>query len=166
MTVSRTDHIRPGLVDRSMDHESGRVQESHFTTIDDVPTVIHLYQVTLPHQRERHTKRVHPERGRVNRIAERNVTGNALIKPVFAEDAKGSRETTFQVFTLLVLICKFRRARELWHLNFGLVLTQAGLKRCLGRGLGGAVGLRLSHCCRRWRHGVSYMLELIKVADR
>lgn len=45
------------------------IQQSDLSAIDDVSFFIHLYQIALLDEREGNTERVHPEGGRVYRIA-------------------------------------------------------------------------------------------------
>lgn len=50
VAVRRTYHIWSGFMDRSMNHESGCIQQLHISTTNDLPSMVYLYQVTSLHQ--------------------------------------------------------------------------------------------------------------------
>lgn len=49
-------------------------------------------------------ERVHPERSRVNGIAQRDVTRDAFVEALFGEDAKRSGQTALEILALLVFV--------------------------------------------------------------
>ena len=84
MAMRRTEDIRSSFVNRTMNHEGGRIQQSHLTTVDDLPLMIHLNEIALFDEGEGNTERVDPESARVNWIAQRDVPSDALIVAIFA----------------------------------------------------------------------------------
>lgn len=79
-----TQDIWSRLVNRTVDHERRSIQQPHVTTVDDLPVVVHLYEIALLDEGEGNTERIDPEGGRVDGISQRDVPRDALIEAVFA----------------------------------------------------------------------------------
>jgi len=80
VAVGRTHDIWSGLVDSSMDHERGRVQQSAITAPNHFSFVVDLDKITSLDQRECDAKRIHPKSRRIDRISKGNVAGDAFIE--------------------------------------------------------------------------------------
>jgi hypothetical protein len=61
MAVSRADDIWPSLVNRRVDHESSRVQQTAFASVYHFPSMINKNKIGLVDQRKCLAERVHPE---------------------------------------------------------------------------------------------------------
>ena len=90
-------------------------------------------QITLINQTKRRPKRIHPKAVLLHGISERDVSRNALIEAILAEDAEGSGQTSLQILALLVLVVEGRWAWELLHAALGNALLDTRLERCLAR---------------------------------
>ena len=147
VAVGGTHYVRSCLVDSAVDHKGCCVQQPDVSTVNDLAIVVHLYQIALPNQRESHPKRVHPESGRIDRIAQRDVSRHPLVEAVFAEDSEGGSKFAFQVVALCVFVREFCGAGEFGHLHFGLGFGETGFVGCAGGGEVVAVGLGGWGCC-------------------
>lgn len=104
MTVRRAHNIGPRFMDGTVDHIRRSVQESILSTSDHFAGVVDENEVGLVHQAESAAEGVHPETIGLDGVAEGDVTCDALVVAVFAEDAEGGCEAAFEVFALFVLV--------------------------------------------------------------
>ena len=84
MAMGRTQDVWPSVVNGTVDHERGGIQQPHVATVDDLPVVVDLDEIALLDEGEGNTERVDPEGGRVDGIPQRDVSRDALIEAVFA----------------------------------------------------------------------------------
>lgn len=150
MTVRRTQHVRPRLMNRAMDHKRRRIQQPDLPAPNHLAIMIDMYQIAPLHERESDAERVHPEGVRIDGIADGDVAGDAFVEAVFAEDAQGGGEAALEVFALFVFVGEFGGAGEFGHLHFGLGFGEAGVEGEFGGGeflvrVGG--GWRGHGCC-------------------
>jgi hypothetical protein len=96
--------IRPGFVDRRVDHVGSGVEQAVLATADDFAGVVDEDQVGLRHQAEGAAEGVHPEAIGLHGVAKRDVAGDAFVEAVFAEDAEGGGQTAFEIFAFFVLV--------------------------------------------------------------
>jgi hypothetical protein len=96
--------VRPGFVDRRVDHVGGGVEQAVLAAADDFAGVVDEDEVGFGHEAEGAAEGVHPEAVGLHGVAERDVAGDALVEAVFAEDAEGGGQAAFEVFTLFVLV--------------------------------------------------------------
>ena len=61
MAVCCTNYVWPRLMHGAMNHECSRIQESYFSTIDDLSVVVHLDKIAFLDEREGNTERVDPK---------------------------------------------------------------------------------------------------------
>ena len=113
-----------------MDHECGEVENTVFSSFDDLSLVIDSNEIAFPDQAESYSKWVDPKRRWFNRISEGDMTSNALIKTMLAEDSKSCCESTFQVLSLDVLVVKNLWLRDLRcsDLHHCLLLAESRFK--------------------------------------
>jgi hypothetical protein len=104
MAMRSAHDIRPGFVDRGVDHVGGGVEQAVLAAADDFAGVVDEDEVGLGHEAEGAAEGVHPEAVGLHGVAERDVAGDAFVKAVFAEDAEGGGQAAFEVFALLVLV--------------------------------------------------------------
>ena len=84
MAMRRTQDIWSRLVDGTMYHERSSIQQPHVATVDDLPMMVHLYEIALLDEGEGNTERIDPEGSRVDWIPQRDVSSDALIEAIFA----------------------------------------------------------------------------------
>lgn len=77
MTMCRTENVRPRRMDRRVYHEGRCVEQTAGTSIYHVPGVIDLDQIASFDLTEGDAEWVHPECGRIDWVADGNVTGNS-----------------------------------------------------------------------------------------
>lgn len=135
VAVSSTVDIRPRSMNGRVDHVGGSVEETAFASIDDLAGVVDQDKIRLVDERKCHAKWVHPEAilcryislttltyfspcsiftHGIHRVTESNMTRNTLIKAIFAKDAECSRETSFQVLSLLIFVFELWRSTNEW----------------------------------------------------
>lgn len=73
MAMRRTQHIRPRGMDRRMDHERRRVEKPARPPVYHGAVVVNLDQIRGFDLGKGHPEGVHPEGGRVDGVAERDV---------------------------------------------------------------------------------------------
>jgi hypothetical protein len=97
-------YIWSGFVDRRVDHVGGGVEQAVLAAADDFAGVVDEDEVGFGHEAEGAAEGVHPEAVRLDRVAERDVAGDAFVEAVFAEDAEGGGQAAFEVFALFVFV--------------------------------------------------------------
>ena len=154
-----------------MDHECRCVEQPTFSTADDLPIMVNLYQIAPLNQREGNPKRIDPECRRIDRVAKRDMASHTFIESILAEDAKSCCQATLKKVTLFILIREFGWSWKVGHFDFGFVLGEARFERhldvrllalvAIGMAIGMAMGLqvggggRFGHGCSRGSHVTS-----------
>lgn len=143
--VCRAHNVGSRFVNRMVDHICRSVEESDFSTVNDLAGVIDQDEIRGLDQAERDAKGIDPERSRVDWIlgcvsngtlqSERSdaysqcdVSGHTLVKAIFAKDSERSGKPTLQVCTLFVRIIERRWARESKGLQLASPFSNTRLK--------------------------------------
>jgi len=82
-------HIRPGLVNSTMNQETRRISRQTPISPDRIPIVIHQDHIAGFQQAEMFAQRVRPEGVRVLRVAHGDVARHAFGVALAGEDAEG-----------------------------------------------------------------------------
>lgn len=77
VAVGGAQHVRARRVNSRVDHERRRVEQPAGSAIDHFPGVADLDQIGGFDLRKGDAKRVHPEGGRVDGVAQGDVSGDA-----------------------------------------------------------------------------------------
>lgn len=91
VAVGGGDDVRAGVVDGAVDHEGGGVEQPAVAAVDDLALVVDADQVRGVDERERDAERVHPERVRLDRVAQRDVASDAFVEAVLRVEKRGQR---------------------------------------------------------------------------
>ena len=131
--MRRTNHIGPRTMHRRMNHIRRGIQQPTRAPIDDLPIVIDEDQIRALDHAERHAERVHPEGGRVDGVAERDVARDTFVVAQLAEDAEGERQPAFQVGSFLVFVGEAWWGGEFLKLDLGAysILVSPGQVLCV-----------------------------------
>lgn len=90
VTVCGTVDFGSRAMDRGMDHVGGAVEQSYRTTTDDIALMVDLNQVRPLDLGEGHTERIDPESRRIHWIPNCDMSRNAFVEAIFAEDPECS----------------------------------------------------------------------------
>jgi hypothetical protein len=163
-------------MNRGVDHVCRRVEQTAWASVDDLALVVYEDQIRGLDQTECDTKGVHPEGCGVDRVlaevsglvavmmlVERTYTqgdmsGNAFIVSVLAENTECGGQPALEICSLLVRVVKLGRAREHDGLHPRLFLVQPRLKGSSIAWLCLAAILRLN--CRGRRHVKNVVRQL------
>ena len=141
----------------AVNHKRRRVQQADLPARNHLPRMIDLDKVAALHEREGDAKGVDPEGVGVDGVADGDVSGDAFVETVFAEDAQGGGEAALEVFALFVFVGEFGGAGEFEQFDLGLGFGDAGVEGGFGGGglVGGVGGGWRGHgcCCGRWSWG-------------
>ena len=101
-----TQHIRPRLMNRRVNHVRRRVEQSVLAAVDDSAGVVDEDEVGFGYEAESPAEGVHPEAVWLDGVAEGDVAGDAFVEAVFAENAEGGGEAAFEVVAFGVFVCE------------------------------------------------------------
>lgn len=116
--VRRAHDIWPSRMDGRMDHKRRSVQHTIRPTSNDGTFMIDLDQIGRLDQGESETERIHPKGRGIDGIANGDVSRDAFVEAVFAEDAEGGSEAALEVLALFFLVIEDGRTAQC-HFYFG-----------------------------------------------
>jgi len=131
-----------------MDHECSCVEELHWTALDDLALLADANEVGRLDHGKGDSERIHPKGICLYRILhdteyhqldtagkssagpypDSDMSGDALVETVFAEDTKRRSQSAFHVRALFMGILEFRRGGKGHGLISGFGLTKTGLE--------------------------------------
>src|SRR5689334_11891484 len=99
MGVRGGGHIRAGRVNMPMDREGGDIHDS--LSFDHIPHAVDPDEIGRPDLAEIHAEWINPECLRINRIAHRDVPGDAFAEAQGGEYSKPAGEAFLTVALLI-----------------------------------------------------------------
>lgn len=107
MAMCSSHDIWSSLMDSRVDHECRRIQQSVLSASNHLALLVDMDEVRPLDEGEGKSKRVHPESIRLDRVANSDVPGYALIESVFAKDAECCCQTALEIFPLFLFVLEF-----------------------------------------------------------